>query len=104
MAMQTGSTASQPALSIGQQWRWHSAETPAPSSLLQGVVSAFTDWLPKLRDGILLATAVDEPVQQASDVNRTRRIYALLKAAECGSRKGCDPYGAPCVHAAVCGG
>ncbi|KAI7841238.1 hypothetical protein COHA_005075 [Chlorella ohadii] len=26
-----------------------------------GVQSAFTDWLPKLRDGVLMATAVDEP-------------------------------------------
>jgi len=31
---------------------------------LQGVQDAFTDWLPKLRDGTLVATAIDEPVQQ----------------------------------------
>ena len=31
---------------------------------LQGVTSAFEDWVPKLRAGILVATAVDEPVQE----------------------------------------
>ena len=31
---------------------------------MQGVTSAFDDWVPKLRAGILVATAVDEPVQE----------------------------------------
>lgn len=48
--------------------------------------SAFTDWLPKLRDGVLVATAVDEPVQQASEAGfavfriNSRKLTCLPRA------------------------
>ena len=31
---------------------------------LQSLENAFTDWLPKLRSGVLVATAIDEPIQR----------------------------------------
>lgn len=67
----------------------------------QGIQSAFDEWIPKLKAGVLVATAIDEPVQQVVWACSGWQLAELSCAPRVGG--GCGCVGVRCrVHTAGC--